>query len=73
MDFWKKKIGLLENFGFLKKIGVFAEILDFSDFFVIVFLFLCDFLDFSNALSNNCTVVWVTRPERLKGVKDEVK
>ena len=26
-----------------------------------------------NALSNHCTVAWVTRPERLKGMKDEVK
>ena len=32
------------------------------------------FLDFSNALSNQyCTVAWVTRPKRPKGVKDEVK
>ena len=31
------------------------------------------FLDFSNALSNHCTVAWVTRPERPKGVKDQVK
>ena len=31
------------------------------------------FLDFSNALSNHCNVAWVTRPERTKGVKDEVK
>ena len=37
----------------------------FLDFSVI-------FLDFSNALSNHCTVAWVTRPERPKGVKDEV-
>ena len=79
LDFWKKKIGLLENFGFLKKIGVFAEILDFSDFFVIV-LFLCDFLDFSvifldfsNVLSHHCTVTRVTRPEHLKGVNDVIK
>ena len=27
----------------------------------------------ANALSNHCTVAWVTRPECLKGVKDEVK
>ena len=31
------------------------------------------FLDFSNALSNHCTVAWVKRPERPKGVKDQVK
>ena len=31
------------------------------------------FFYFSNALSNHCTVVWVTRPERPNGVKDEVK
>ena len=31
------------------------------------------FLDFSNALSNHCTVEWVTRHERPRGVKDEVK
>ena len=53
-----------------KKIRIFGDILDF---FAIVFGFLCDFLDFSNALSNHCTVVWVTRPERPKGVKDVVK
>ena len=29
--------------------------------------------DFSNALSNHCTVAWVTWPERPKGMKDEVK
>ena len=28
---------------------------------------------FSNALSHHCTVAWVTRPERPKGVKDVVK
>ena len=27
----------------------------------------------SNALSNHCTFAWVTRPERPKDVKDEVK
>ena len=27
----------------------------------------------ANALSNHCTVAWVTRPERPMGVKDEVK
>ena len=27
----------------------------------------------ANPLSNHCTVVWVTRPERQKGAKDEVK
>ena len=27
------------------------------------------FWDFSNALSHHCTVAWVTRPERPKGVK----
>ena len=27
----------------------------------------------ANALSNHCTIAWVTRPERLKGAKDEVK
>ena len=27
----------------------------------------------ANALSNHCTVAWVTRPDRPKGVKDEVK
>ena len=27
----------------------------------------------SNALSHNCTVAWVTRPERQKGVKDVIK
>ena len=42
-----------------------------------IFGFLCDrfwiyviFLDISNALSHYCTVAWVTRPERPKGVKD---
>ena len=30
-------------------------------------------LDFSNALSHHCTVAWVTRPERSKGVKDVIK
>ena len=30
-------------------------------------------LDFSNALSHHYTVAWVTRPERLKGVKDVIK
>ena len=39
----------------------------------LVFRFLCDFLVFSNALSHHCTVAWVTRPERPKGVRDEVK
>ena len=28
---------------------------------------------FSNALCHHCTDAWVTRPERPKGVKDEVK
>ena len=27
----------------------------------------------ANTQSNDCTVAWVTRPEQLKGVKDEVK
>ena len=27
----------------------------------------------ANALSKHCTVAWVTRPERPKGAKDEVK
>ena len=31
------------------------------------------FLDFSNALSHHCTVVWVTWPECPKGVKDVIK
>ena len=35
--------------------------------------FLCIFLDFSNELSHHCTVAWVTRPERPKGVKDVIK
>ena len=30
-------------------------------------------LGFSNALSHHCIVAWVTRPERLKGVKDVIK
>ena len=29
--------------------------------------------NFSNALSHHCTVAWVTRPERPKGVKVKVK
>ena len=52
---------------------IFGETLDILDFFATVFGFLCDFLDFSNALSNYCTVAWVTRPERPKGGKDVVK
>ena len=32
-----------------------------------------DFYPMANALSNHCTVAWVTRPERSKGAKDEVK
>ena len=51
--FLKKKIGFsekqlifLENFVFSVKCGFF--------FFVAVFGFLRDFLDFSNALSNHC-------------------
>ena len=31
------------------------------------------FFYFSNALSNHRTIAWVPRPERLKGVKDEVR
>ena len=31
------------------------------------------FGDFSNALSHHCTVAWVTRPERPKGVKNVIK
>ena len=43
-------------------------------FFAIVFGFFCDFFGFHyNALSHHCTVVWVTLPERLKGVKDIIK
>ena len=34
---------------------------------------LCNFLDFSNALSHHCTVAWVTRPERPKGEQDVIK
>ena len=30
-------------------------------------------MDFSNALSHHCTVAWVTRPERPKGVKEGIK
>ena len=43
--------------------------MDILDFFAIVFGFICDFLDFSDALSNHCTVAWITRPECPKGVK----
>ena len=31
------------------------------------------FLDFSNALSNDCTTAWVTWPERPKGMKDVIE
>ena len=55
---------------FRKKNCIFGEILDFLRLF---FDFSVIFFDFSNALSNHCTVVWVTRPERPKGVKDKVK
>ena len=64
-----KKTRIFGIFGFSVNFWIFAEILNFLDFFVIVFGFFCDFLDFSNALSNHCTVAWVTRPERPKGVK----
>ena len=68
-----KKTRIFGNFGFSVNFWIFAEILNFLDFFVIVFGFFCDFLDFCNALSNHCTVAWVTLPECPKGVKDEVK
>ena len=63
----KKQIGFSENFWFLEK---FELILDF---FAIDLDFSVIFLDFSNTISNHCTVAWVKRPERPKGVKDEVK
>ena len=52
----------IEKFQICEKFRLFGGILVFL---AIVFGFLCDFLDFSNALSNHCTVAWVT-----KGVKD---
>ena len=52
---------------------MFGENFDILNFFLIVYGFLGDFLDFSNALSNHCTVAWVTRPERSNDVKDVVK
>ena len=45
----------------------------FLDFSVIFLDFSVIFLDFSNSLSHHCIVAWVTRPERLKGVKDVIK
>ena len=63
----RKKIGCLEIFGFSVTFWIFWISLQmFLDFHVI-------FCDVSNALSNHCTVAWVTRHERPKGVKVEVK
>ena len=49
-----------------QKIQILDFLRLFLDFSVI-------FLYFSNALSNNCTVAWVTRPQRPKVVKDVIK
>ena len=63
MDFEKKKkIRFTENVGFSVK-------------FVVFFLFLGDgfwiyHYPQANSLSNHCTVVWVTRPERPEGPLD---
>ena len=57
-EFLKKSKNILK-FSFKKKIRIFGETLDVLDFSVIFYFF--------NALSNHCTVAWVTRPERLKG------
>ena len=69
----KKAIKFSANFGFLENFDLLVKFWIFWIFFRLFLDLSVIFLDFSNALSDHCTIAWVTRPERPKNVKDEVK
>ena len=66
------------NFGFSGKFWIFGEISNFRGNFGFsgkfrIFGEISDFRGNFGFLSHHCTVAWVTRPERPKGVKDVIK